>query len=131
MDTIDELQSYLMDKHGRTLHQLLHTEVMVMSSTPGTLPSACVIVGFGYSGGDACVCVRYRDASIVGLVHPSRLLFGVAVPPNPHPRAELIANKVARFVFNKRGNHTEAHISELELAGIVRFGIETALKPDP
>ncbi len=35
----------------------------------------------------------------------------------------MIADTVARKVFAKRGNHSEAHISELELAAIINTAL--------
>lgn len=45
--------------------------------------------------------------------------------PSGMPTNEMIADAVARKVFNKRGNHSEAHISELELAAIINAALET------
>lgn len=39
-----------------------------------------------------------------------------------------IARKLARHVFAKRGNHAEAHLSEMELGAIIALGIELAMK---
>jgi hypothetical protein len=43
------------------------------------------------------------------------------------PFAIRLGQKLARIVFNKRGNHSEAHISEAELASIIQVGVEAAL----
>lgn len=51
--------------------------------------------------------------------------------PQPRSRArggrELAIRegvKIARYVFAKRGNHTEAHISEAELAALLAVAFE-------
>ena len=36
----------------------------------------------------------------------------------------MVADAVARKVFAKRGNHSEAHLSELELAAIIKLALE-------
>jgi hypothetical protein len=41
-----------------------------------------------------------------------------------------IGQHLARQIFQKRGNHSEAHLSELELAAIIVIGIERAAAPD-
>lgn len=41
-------------------------------------------------------------------------------------RIHPIAMRLARIVFKKRGNHSEAHIKEAELAGIIHVAIEVA-----
>jgi hypothetical protein len=38
--------------------------------------------------------------------------------------SEDISRKVARRVFQARGNHAEAHLSEAELAAILEIAIE-------
>lgn len=43
------------------------------------------------------------------------------------PLAWEIACKAARLVFERRGNHSEAHISENELIGICAACAQTAL----
>jgi hypothetical protein len=45
--------------------------------------------------------------------------------PKGMPSNEIIAEVVARKVFAKRGNHSEAHISELELAAIINAALVT------
>jgi hypothetical protein len=37
-----------------------------------------------------------------------------------------LAMHVARQIFEKRGNHTEAHLSENELAAIILFALKKA-----
>jgi hypothetical protein len=39
------------------------------------------------------------------------------------PSNEMIADGMARKVFAKRGNHSEAHLSELELAAIINAAL--------
>jgi hypothetical protein len=41
---------------------------------------------------------------------------------------ERIARHAARIVFRKRGNHSEAHLSERELASIVESAVRVALE---
>ena len=41
------------------------------------------------------------------------------------PSNETIADAAARKVFARRGNRSEAHISELELAAIVNAALES------
>lgn len=43
--------------------------------------------------------------------------------PSGMPSNEMIADAVARKVFAKRGNHSEAHVSEVELAAIINAAL--------
>jgi hypothetical protein len=43
--------------------------------------------------------------------------------PQDMPRTEMMADAVARKVFAKRGNHSEAHVTELELAAIINAAL--------
>ncbi len=40
------------------------------------------------------------------------------------PSNEMIAEAVARKVFAQRGNHSEAHLSEAELAGCLQAALD-------
>lgn len=122
MNSFDEIAAHF----GCPLHTLLGREFMV--SLIGSPPSPHTIVGFGYAGRDACVCVRGRDSSIVEMAHPSRISLTEPVPPHPHPVAEVVARRAARTVFQKRGNRSEAHLSETELRVIIQAAICVALK---
>ena len=42
-----------------------------------------------------------------------------AMPQPVNPAALRIGAQLARMVFAKRGNHSEAHISEMELAALL------------
>jgi hypothetical protein len=42
--------------------------------------------------------------------------------------AKSTGELLARKLFNKRGNHTEAHLSEYELALAIAAGVEVALQ---
>lgn len=50
-----------------------------------------------------------------------------AAPSTPHPLALRIGESMARNVFEKRGNHTEAHLREDELAVICAAAAESAI----
>jgi hypothetical protein len=41
---------------------------------------------------------------------------------------ERIARHAARIVFRKRGNHGEAHLSEVELAAIIEAAVRVAIE---
>jgi ATP-dependent helicase/DNAse subunit B len=41
------------------------------------------------------------------------------------PSNEMIADHMARKVFARRGNRSEAHLGELELAAIINAALET------
>lgn len=41
---------------------------------------------------------------------------------------QRIAQYTARIVFKKRGNHSEAHLSEVELAAIIETAVRVALE---
>lgn len=43
--------------------------------------------------------------------------------PAGMPSNEMIADAVARKVFARRGNHSEAHVSEVELAAIINTAL--------
>ncbi len=43
---------------------------------------------------------------------------------NIERRARIVAKSMARLVFDKRGNHSEAHISEAELAAYIAAAYE-------
>lgn len=45
-------------------------------------------------------------------------------------RSGLIGQRVARKIFEKRGNQAEAHLSEAELAAFVAIGAELAVSGD-
>lgn len=52
--------------------------------------------------------------------------------PNPtiqalKEEAVDVGRKIARKVFERRGNHSEAHLSELELATICAFAAEQGM----
>lgn len=47
--------------------------------------------------------------------------------PSLHPISQEIGARIARKVFEKRGNHSEAHIGEAELAGICTAAAEAAI----
>lgn len=40
-----------------------------------------------------------------------------------------VGQKLARGIFNLRGNHSEAHLSELELAAMIALGVESGQAP--
>ena len=46
------------------------------------------------------------------------------------PKAQAIGKLVARRLFSTRGNHSEAHLSEVELAVAVATGVEVALQTE-
>lgn len=39
-----------------------------------------------------------------------------------------VAAHAARLVFRRRGNHSEAHLSEIELAAIIEAAVQVALE---
>jgi hypothetical protein len=41
-----------------------------------------------------------------------------------------IGQALARQVFAKRGNHSEAHLSEVELAACIALGVQRSAAPD-
>jgi hypothetical protein len=47
--------------------------------------------------------------------------------PNPKglPSNEMIADVIARKVFAKRGNRSEVHLSEVELAAWIKAALDT------
>ena len=45
-------------------------------------------------------------------------------------RSVAVGMSLARQVFEKRGNHSEAHLKESEIAAIVALGIELSGQPD-
>jgi hypothetical protein len=50
-----------------------------------------------------------------------------AAPSALHPLSMEIGNRIARKIFEQRGNHSEAHLSEAELAGICTAAAEVAI----
>jgi len=41
---------------------------------------------------------------------------------------QRVATHAARLVFKRRGNHSEAHLSEIELAAIIEAAVRVALE---
>lgn len=46
------------------------------------------------------------------------------VKPTTDPRYIEVGKRLARHVFSRRGNHSEAHMSELELAAVLAVAAE-------
>jgi hypothetical protein len=46
----------------------------------------------------------------------------------PTETSEKVGRAVARSIFESRGNHSEAHLSETELATIIATSIELVFK---
>lgn len=47
--------------------------------------------------------------------------------PSLHPLSIKIGERIARRIFQERGNHHEAHLREAELAGICMAAAESAI----
>lgn len=54
----------------------------------------------------------------------------ISLDPRRVKISEVVSTHAARVIFRKRGNHTEAHLSELELRVIVQAAIQAAFKAD-